>query len=55
MYSDEFQLGSAQQELEVYIQDEEQTKTNMRKLLERLHNDSMECLHKWSLMLQSPG
>ena len=26
MYSDEFQLGDAQLELEVYIQDKEQTK-----------------------------
>jgi hypothetical protein len=26
MYSDEFQLGSTQRELEVYIQDEEQTR-----------------------------
>ena len=30
MYSDEFQLGNAQKELEVYIQDKEQT-TNKQK------------------------
>ena len=30
MYSDEFQLGNAQQDPEVYIQDEEQTR-NKRK------------------------
>lgn len=45
MYSDEFQLGSAQLELVVYIQDDKQ-KTKVKKLLEHLHNESMECLHK---------
>ncbi len=52
MYSDEFQLGSAQLELVVYIQDDKQ-KTKVKKLLEHLHNESMECLHKWSLVLHS--
>jgi len=32
MYSDEFQLESAQKEPEVYIQDKEQTKDKRKKL-----------------------
>ena len=31
MYSSEFQLGNAQEELEVYIQDKEQTEGTFRK------------------------
>jgi hypothetical protein len=34
MYSDEFQLGNAQKELEVYIQDKSKQGTNERTLLE---------------------
>ena len=50
MYSDEFQLGSAQLELGVYIQDDEQTRNKQKETTGRLCNP---CLRNRNLVLQS--
>ena len=52
MYSDEFQLGSAN--LEFIYRTTSKQGTNERKLLEDYVTQSMECLHNRNLVLQSP-
>jgi len=55
MYSDEFQLRNAQEELERFIyKTKNKQQTNRRNLPERLLNRTMECLCNGKLVLQCP-
>jgi len=54
MYSSEFQLGNAQENLRFIYKTKNKQRTNRRNLPERLCNRTMECLCNRKLVLQCP-
>ena len=46
--------GAPRRNLRFIYKTRNKRRTNIRKLAEHLRNGSVECLHKWSAVLQSP-